>query len=662
MSFIKRTGLIDSLAIACLVCVLIQPLFRLKYLDNWPSIDGTFVAHARILSEHLPSSFLHPGWQPLWYCGTRTDYIYPPAVPFGTVLISRVDHVLPVRAYHLYTAFFYVFGIVAVYWLVRIGSRSPGSTSRGPALLASAASALLSPAFLLLPQFRHDSPYWVPEHLHTLMAWGEGPHISALSILPAALAVVLPALRSWKPVTLAAAGALCALVVANNFYGATALAILYPIMVWSVWLCDRPRGVWLRAAAVPLLAYGLSAFWLTPSYVKITLMDLKWVSQPGNTSSRMILLIAVAFYGLFSFRAASRRPEREWSVFVYGAAAVLGVWVLGFFGFNLRISGDPARLVSELDLALILASVEVARSLWANSRLRLPLALLVLAAFSPAFRYLRHAWTPFPKAAPLENVYEYKTAKWVHDNLPGARVLPAGTVRFWFDAWFDNAQPHGGSDQAILDQIIPTATFQIFQGDRANLTVLWLQALGTDAIIAPGPASPESYHELKHPEKLSGVLPVLYDDQHETVIYRVPRMHPGIARIVDRAAVENVGKIQGGDDVAGLTKYLAVVENPAQNAATLTWRGFDEADIQANTGGGQSVLVQETWDPAWHAFENGKELPIRAENTMGFILIDAPEGDHRIQMRFETPLENRAGQVLFVLTGIVMAGLVIRRR
>ena len=34
----------------------------------------------------------------------------------------RIGHVLPARAYHLYTAMFYVLGIVAVYWLVRVGS------------------------------------------------------------------------------------------------------------------------------------------------------------------------------------------------------------------------------------------------------------------------------------------------------------------------------------------------------------------------------------------------------------------------------------------------------------------------------------------------------------------------------------------------------------
>ena len=109
---------------------------------------------------------------------------------------------------------------------------------------------------------------------------------------------------------------------------------------------------------------------------------------------------------------------------------------------------------------------------------------------------------------------------------------------------------------------------------------------------------------------------------------------------------------------AGEQRWI-VLENPAQAGATFTWRGFDQAEIDATTRRGQSVLVQETWDPAWHAYENDKELPIRNENTMGFMLIDAPEGQHAIQMRFETPLENRAGQVLFVLAGIVAIFLLV---
>jgi hypothetical protein len=652
-----RALLLDSLIILCLASFLIKPLFRLKYLDNWPSIESTFIAEGRLLSEHLP----HPGWQPLWYCGTRTDYIYPPALLYGTALISRMGHVLPARAYHLYIAVFYVFGIVAVYWMVRIGSGSNGSASRGAAWLAAAATALLSPSFLLLPQIRHDSVYWVPQRLHVLMAWGEGPHISALCVLPAALGAAFLALRTRTPLALAAAGALSALVVANNFYGATALAIFFPIMVWSVWVGERRASVWWRAVGIILLAYGLSAFWLTPSYLRITLLNLKWVSMPGNLLSLIVMSTAVALFGVFSWRLGDRRTGREWPIFVAGVAVILSVYVLGFFYFGFRTIGEPARLVPDLDLALILAGVEMVRVLWSRPRLRIACLVLVAVAFLPGVRYLRHVWSPFPKSPPLENVYEYKTAEWVHDHLPGERVLPSGSVRFWFDAWSDNAQTTGGSDQGTLNQIIPAATWQITQGDRLELAVLWLQALGTDALIVPGKTSFEPYRDYPKPEKFGG-LAVLYDDRHDTVIYRIPRVHPGIARIVDRAAMDGLAKIQGGADLAGLTNYVALVENPAQSAATLTWRGPDAAEIVAKTDRGQSVLVQETWDPAWHAFENGKELPLRMEDKMGFMLIDAPEGDHKIRIRFETPLENRAGQVFFVLTGIVvLAGLVIRR-
>jgi hypothetical protein len=204
--------------------------------------------------------------------------------------------------------------------------------------------------------------------------------------------------------------------------------------------------------------------------------------------------------------------------------------------------------------------------------------------------------------------------------------------------------------QGMLNQMIPDAVWQILHGERADLATLWLQALGTDAVVVAGKASPEAYHDYEHEERFRGALPVLYDDGHATVIYGIPRLHPGIARVVDSAAIRGAGRIRGGDDANGLTKYVALVENPGQNPSNLAWRGFDEATIEAETGRGEAILVQETWDPSWHARERGAELPVRKENTMGFMLIDAPAGEHRIELRFETPLENRAGLALLVLT------------
>jgi len=652
MTSSRRAAALDACLLACLVCILIAPLFRLVYLNNWPSIESTFIADGRMLSEHLP----HPGWQPLWYCGTRSDYVYPPALRYATALISRLGRVTPARAYHLYIAVLYVIGILSVYWLVRTGSRS-----RAGALLASAATALLSPSFLFLPATRHDSGPLVPQRLHVLMAYGEGPHISALCILPAAVAAILLALRGRRHSVTALAALLSALVVANNFYGATALAVVYPVAVWSVWLCERPAGLWLRASAIPVLAWGLSAFWLTPSYIGITLQNLKLVSMPGNAHSRLDFAGVMLLYAMFAWPLANRKPERAWAVFVSGLLVAFSVWVIGFFDLNLLISGNPERFVPELDLALILAATEALRRCWTNRSLRLPLTLLTVVAFLPAARYIRHAWSPFPESGNVENVYEYRVAAWVNSHLPGARVFSSGTIRFWFDVWFNNAQSDGGSDQSVLNPNLPVALWPVVHGDRADLTTLWLQAMGTDAIVVPGAKSPEKYHDYTHPEQFRGALPVLTDEFPDTPIYAVPRVHPGIVRIVDRAAIRDVNRTEGVDSEAKLRKYVSVVENPAQPGAVLTWHGTDEFEIDATVSHAQSILVQESWDSSWHADDNGKSLPVRRDTSMGFMLIDAPEGMRHIWVRFGTPGENRAGQVIFLLTGIVIAAMLIRR-
>ena len=644
----KRGVAVDVALLCCLTMALIWPLFRLKYMENWSSIESTFISDARMLSAELP----HPGWQPLWYCGTRFDYVYPPALRYGTALISKLIHTSTARSYHLYTAAFYVFGIVAVYALVLVGTRS-----RVPAILAALATALISPSFLLLPTIRADSPFWIPQRLHVLAFYGEGPHISALSVLPAALAAAFLAVQRWRPRALVLAGLLCAIVVANNFYGATALATQFPVMVWAVWTGERTWRVWARAAVIAALAYGISAFWLTPSFVHITLVDMQWVSQPGKMSSVITEVIVMALFGLISWRVG--RPDREWTSFVIGASLILCLNVLGFYYWGFRISGEAARLVPELDVALILLFMEAVRAAWRQPRWHIPAVVFVALAFVPAARYLRHAWSPFPKAESLESQYEYRTAKWVHENLPGERVLPSGSVRFWYDAWFDNAQPDGGSMQGMLNQIIPVATWQIQNGEHANLAILWLQALGTGAVIVPGKTALDPYKDYLRPEKFQGAAPVLFDDSHGTVVYSVPRVHPGIARVVNTEEIGSIQPIRGGDDRETLTKYVGVVENPAQPVTSVAWQSSDEVQVKAEASAGQSVLLQETYDPAWHAYENGRPLAVRRDPVMGFMLMDVPAGMHAIQMRFEVPFENRAGQILFAITVLITVRLLI---
>src|ERR1700757_4455735 len=118
----RKTIVLDFFLVFLFAAVLIRPYFKVKYTDKWASIESTFIADARFLVAHWP----HPQWQPLWYAGTRFDYIYPPMLRYGTALISLWTGHTPVRAYHIYIAFFYCVGIVGVYILARVGTGSRG--------------------------------------------------------------------------------------------------------------------------------------------------------------------------------------------------------------------------------------------------------------------------------------------------------------------------------------------------------------------------------------------------------------------------------------------------------------------------------------------------------------------------------------------------------
>jgi hypothetical protein len=653
---VRRAKLfLDLLLIFLFTAVLIKPLFKAKYLDRWDSIESTFIADGRFLSSHLP----HPQWQPLWYCGTRYDYLYPPVLRYGTALLSRIY--IPVKAYHVFTALLYSIGIAGVYFLVWVMSRS-----RGAAWLAAATSALVSPAFLFLRQMRLDSMYRAPCRLWVLTRYGEGPHISALALLPFALAFAWLALETRRRAFLAAAAICSALVALTNFYGATALAVFYPLMLWSLWVTHRDHRIWWRAVAIPALAYGLSAFWLAPSYLRITVENLQYVSSRGNARSVALLALALAAFLAVSLRGASRKPGRAYAVFVSGGLLFLGLNVLGHFYFNFRVIGEPHRLVPELDLALTLAGVELLRRLWnwparGPSRVRMARALaavVVLFALWTARHYVRHAWELYPRDTDYRQRVEYRMSDWMAGHLPQARAFVAGSFRFWWDTWHDLAQSGGGSEQGLLNGKVIPAQWEILLGPNPETAVRWLAALGADAVIVSDKQSQEAFHDFKFPGKFAGVLPVLYDDGQGNVIYQVPRRYPSLARVVDRARFEALQPLEQ-TNLDLLRAYTAVIEEGPDAPTTTAWSGTDTMRVRARVAPSQSILVQVTYDPAWHAYSGGQALPVHKDRGAEFSVIDAPPGEHDISFVFETPLENRIGWVLTWLSLALAAALLM---
>jgi hypothetical protein len=185
-----------------------------------------------------------------------------------------------------------------------------------------------------------------------------------------------------------------------------------------------------------------------------------------------------------------------------------------------------------------------------------------------------------------------------------------------------------------------------------------MQCMGVDVIYVSDKRSQEMFKDFEYPQKFAGVLPVVYDDQQGNTIYRVPRRYPARARVVETGKLNALKPPRANDDVEYLGAYADVVEKGPDSPPTLARDGTDAMRVRARIAPGQSIVVQESWDPAWQAWSGGQQIPLR-KDVMGFMAIDAPPGDREIRLAFVTPLENRIGRILTLATFLALAGLVV---
>jgi hypothetical protein len=644
----SRSTALDALLLFLLTALLIFPLFRIDYFNDWMSIEGSFIADARYIHDHWP----HPNWDALWYCGNRFDYIYPPGTRYGAAIVSLVLHVVPARGYHIYTGLMYCLGVAGIYVMARVGSGS-----RASAWVAAGGYALISPEFAFLKAYKDDSMRQMPERLNALIKWGEGPHSCALALIPWGVAFALLAFRGRRWWTVAAASLCFALVVTNNFYGAVALVIFYPLAVWSMWLTHQPpahtaTGFWKRVMAIPVLTATLCACWFTPSYVLLTERNLLLVAIPGNGWSKWVGLVLLLVFAGGSWLAARRYKASSWSIFVAGCMYAFLAQVVGQFWFHFRIWGEPMRFILELDMALILGITEVLRRVWRRKRW-LGIALTAIL-FSFSYQYLAKPWSVFIPDPNWQQRIEYRMPEWVAQNLPGSRVFTNGSISYWYSTWRDIPQVEGGSDQGMQELQPALARYQIMVVNDPQRDIWWLQSLGADAIVLSDSSSQEIYHGVQQPRKFAGILPVLYDRGGD-IVYRVPRK-PGLARVVNERQMSQLPPIPWDNKDRGELRAYAEAIEAVPTLAAYARPASDRIEIAATTGPGESIAVQESFDPGWSARVDERQVPIERD-VMNFMRVQTTPGTHKVRFQYRPTLEMRLGRWVTAASLLVVAGL-----
>ena len=597
---------------------LVWRLFKTEYLDQMKSIEGVFMALARYVRDH----FSDTDWWPYWFCGMPFRNTYQPALPFTTAALSALTGLSPARSFHIVEAIVYALGPVTVYWLAR---RLSHSNSAGFA--AGLLYSLLSPSAWLIREIRADlGGAFLMQRMHTMVVYGDGPHVASLTFLPLALLALHNAIehrKAWRYVLAACALATVPLI---NWPGTIDLA--FAVLAYLIAYRTARPPIWiLRCAAIAALAYGLACRWMPPSMIALYVHNVEGLESRYRFSAihfayTLGLILTMSAVHLALARFSAPRHIQFAALFLIPPAVI----VLASYRLDVVLLAQPNRFHLSMEMAFILLAVFAAgRAVAAWPFLRIPavaaLAAICIVQFTDVYRYGHR----LIRSIDVRQTSEYAVARWFGAHAAGERVMVPGAMSFWLNTWSDVPELAGCCDQSVEPYQARVAQYVFHTDDHAGthaaeISLAWLQAYGVQQVAVAGPRSTEPYHAMAHPWKFEGKLEQLWRDGMDDVIYRVPQRSRSLAHIVQPAELVATPPANG-IDLAPLTPYLNAIQDPHRPEAPMEWLSNHEARINAPMKSGDLLSVQIAYDSNWEARVAGSRCPTHADH-LGLLVID----------------------------------------
>jgi hypothetical protein len=650
-------------ALILLVNVLIsRKEFGVEYSAYLESNEGTFIAIIREIATR-PLDLL---WWPMWDLGLPFQNTYLPGLGLVAGGFSALTGHSPALSFHQVCAAFFCLGPVAVYFMAWVMSGKPGAS-----WLGALAYSILSPCGWLCPRILIDmgSP-WNLRRLQILSYYGEGPHTTAMAFLPLAILFLYLARTRGKLWMRIAAGVFIAATVLSNAFGAVIL-----FMAAVSLIATSPKGtLWRTAvliAAIAVLAYVWISPALPPSVVRAIVHNSPVVTGSSASGDRFDRIAALGLGDLvagFVFlwwltRERASRALRFFLLFAWQATAIV---VLGTV-FNSKIVPQANRYQIAADLGLCLTAVFGVSALLERfaPRLLRPVLIVVLIAATIQARHEVRYGRGLIRSTDITSTAAYRIGRWMDQHIEGQRVLVGGAYSFWFNDFTDTPQLHGGHDPMQPDWLTLIATYTIYSGKSAgardaDLSILWLRALGVRAIAVPGAHSQEYYKPFVNPRKFEGRLPVLWHEGDDT-IYGVPVRSASLAHVVPVKALVTRAPVNGLD-TGEMERYVEALEDPALPGASFEWRNWHQAQILAPVEPGQAISVQVRYAPGWRARANGQALPVGKDGLGLIALKPACQGPCAIALSYDGGAEFLLTCIASFLVMAGVAGFAISRR
>jgi hypothetical protein len=638
--------------------LIVRKLFSVEFTPYLFSTEGLFTTIARAVATY-PFDLQ---WWPLWECGMPFQNSYQPMLPVAAGLYAHLTGVSPALSIHQWGSAMFCIGPVFLYLMAWIMTARPGTS-----FLASLAYSAISPCAWISTTIRQDlGGLWRLRRLHILAFYGEGPHTSAMALVPLAiLFLYLGAGRKkfWPGI---GAGLVIGAAVLFNTFGAVivglaGLCLLATVATESRW---RYLGFLVFVGA---LTYAWISPLSPPSVVAAIRINSPTVDGDYRFNERSLMGVVILAVGFLILRWLLRkRGTSQLRFFILLAFLTGGIVVLEMA--HMYVVPQPHRYQIAMDmmvcLSVVFAGTELLqakpRVLWAAG---VVLFLLTTAGIRYNVRYGRGLIRPID----VTSTSTYRISRWLATQFGSKRVMVPGSYSFYFNNFSDTPQVLGGADTLQINPLMRIVGYVLYSGisDQARdgqVSIIWLKALGVQAVVVPGPESGEFFKPFANPRKFEGVLPVLWREAGDT-IYQVTGTSSSLAHVLPADAVVSHLPIHGLD-VAETERYVKALDDPAFPEASLLWTNRHTATIDTKVQPGQAISLQVTYAPGWRAEANGS--PVRVEKDgLGLIKLEpACNGRCEVTLVYDGGTEWRVtcGASLIVMAGVVlMAGFRFRK-
>jgi hypothetical protein len=628
-----------SAAIFALNALICWPLFRIEYLDDFQSNEGSWITFAKFLRNYWP----HVSWFPWSDAGMPFENTYLPGVSAIVALASWIGHTSPAHAFHFIAALAYSLAPVSLFLF------AAGVSGRlVPAAWAAVLWSLFSPSLIFPDLFHEMGTPWGIRRLRDIVFFGDTPHNIAICLLPISLLLTWRYLDQPTARRFALAVFAAAAVMLTNAFGIV-VVFVSSLIIFATQKPSR-KGI-ASVCAIQLAAYLLICRVLPPSVIRLLETNSQLVGGDFRFTPRTISLL-LGFLAILILLWWLTRPLKNpiLQFAILFSACFGGITLLGFAGINLL--PQPVRYHLEMELGVCLGAALLIEPL---ARRKLVLALAVIPLLWVTIKDCQFARNLIHPADIAHSV-PYREARWIATNLPGQRVLVSSEGQFLFNLFADNPQMSAGHEPSAPNWIQQVAVYTIYSGQNAGaedaaISILWLKAFGCGAIVVPGRDSKDHYHAVANPNKFDGQFPLVWSESGES-IYKIPRSSPSLAHVIPRSAIVR-DRPTNGLDVIELRRYVDALESPA----SIVWETPDRAKITARMNDSEVLSLQINYDPGWEARIGNRKVNLTADG-LGFLLIEPECSDCSIDLEFTGGRERKVAiAVSLTVIGLLLAML-----